>query len=350
LASITRRQRFGRVCYLVRVRLRGHPVRCATFDRLSEARAWAASTEADIRELRHFRVSEAARRTVAELVERYLLEVLPEKAVSTQADQVRQLRWWAGELGRYTLAGCTSAVISEAAHQRLAESSPATANRYLAVLSHAFSVACRQWHWATDNPVLRVAKFREPRGRTRFLSDDERGRLLAACKASAHPWLYPVVVLALSTGMRSAEVMGLTWRRVDLERGRVTLEDTKNGEARAVPISGLALDLLRQHKASRRTDTDLLWPGRRHPPRPIVLRKHWLAAVAAADLRDFRFHDLRHSACAYLLMSGATIPELAEVLGHKTLDMVRRYSHMSEQHAAGVLARMTDYIFPSSED
>jgi integrase len=205
-----------------------------------------------------------------------------------------------------------------------------------------------EWHWINENPVTAVAKFKEPRGRARFLSDDERTRLLEACKASEHPWLYPVVILALSTGMRAGEVMGLTWDRVDLQRGRITLQETKNGEVRVVPLTGLALQLLRQHEATRRDDTELLWPGRRKPPRPIVLRKHWLAALDAAGIQDFRFHDLRHSACAYLLMSGATIPELAEVLGHKTLQMVKRYSHISEQHATGLVERMNSRIFPGT--
>jgi integrase len=212
-------------------------------------------------------------------------------------------------------------------------------------------VAVKEWQWADENPVLKVTKPKEPRGRVRFLSDDERVRLLGACKASQSPWLYPVVVLALSTGMRAQEIMGLTWGRVDLKAGRILLEETKNGERRVVPLTGHVLQLLKEHSKVRQLDTDLLWPGRQDPEKPekprkpISLRRPWLQALQEAGIEDFRFHDLRHSAASYMLMNGATLGQLAEVLGHKTLQMVKRYSHLSESHSAEIIGRMNAAIF-----
>ena len=170
-------------------------------------------------------------------------------------------------------------------------------------------------------------------------------RQLAACEASANSYLFPVVVLALSTGMRASEVMNLEWRDVDLARGWITLRDTKNGERRGVPLAGKALDLLRQHAKVRRLDTPLLWPGKEYSDKSMDLRQPWEKAVNQAAIEDFRFHDLRHSAASYLAMNGASLNEIAAVLGHKTLSMVQRYAHLSESHKASVVAAMNSRIF-----
>jgi integrase len=341
----------GTPSYRVKVRLKGHPSQTATFTRLTDAKKWATQTEAAIRERRFFKTQEAQKHTLGDLVDRYIRDVLPTKPKSRDK-QTQQLTWWKDELGAYALADVTPALIAEV-RDKLAKqptkrgpaTTPATVVRYLAALSHAFTVAVKEWGWIEDNPCRRVTKPKEPRGRVRFLADDERASLLAACQASTNPWLYPVVILALSTGMRAQEIMGLTWGRVDLKAGRILLEETKNGERRAIPLAGHALDLLKEHNKVRRLDTDLLWPSQKDPQKPINLRRPWLEAVEAADIEDFRFHDLRHSAASYMLMNGATLGELAEVLGHKTLAMVRRYSHLSESHARGIVERMNRAVF-----
>jgi integrase len=182
--------------------------------------------------------------------------------------------------------------------------------------------------------------------------------LLKACQASSNPYLYPVVVLALSTGMRQGEIMGLKWEDVDLHQGRVTLHETKNGERRVVPLVGKALELLKEYAKVRRIGTPLLFPGKvktQRPGevatyRPIDLRAPWLAALKKAGIDDFRFHDLRHSTASYLAMNGASLAEIAEVLGHKTLQMVKRYAHLSEAHTAGVVARMNERIFGAARN
>jgi len=216
--------------------------------------------------------------------------------------------------------------------------SPATVNRYLAALSHALSVAVKEWGWLDDSPMRKVRKKTEPKGRVRFLSDDERKRLLDACKTGP-AWLLPVVTVALSTGMRQGEVLGLRWPAVDLERKRLVLHETKNGERRAVPLTGPALTTLRAWSKVRRLDTDLVFPETKG------FHHRWWEALERAKLTDFRFHDLRHTAASYLAMHGATPSEIAEVLGHKTLQMVKRYAHLSDSHVASVMERMNAHVF-----
>lgn len=345
----------GKTSYRVKVRLKGFPVQSATFERLTDARKWAQDIESAIRGGRHFKTSEGKRHTLAQLVDRYIKTVLPTKPKS-QVKQTAQLEWWKQQIGAYALADVTPSLIVQH-RDKLVEGitvrgkprSPATVVRYMAALSHAFSIAVKEWGWIDDSPMRKVSKPRESRGRVRFLSDDERDRLLIACRESSNPYLYPVVVLALSTGMRHGEIMGLTWDDVDLTRGRAILHETKNGERRAVAITGHVLELLKELGKVRRIDSNLLFPSRENrpqkPQKPVDLRTPWEAALKKADIQDFRFHDLRHSAASYLAMNGASLAEIAEVLGHKTLEMVKRYAHLSEGHTARVVESMNKKIF-----
>lgn len=352
MATITKRtDTTGGTSYRVEVRLRGTPRQSATFSRLTDARRWAQATEAAIREGRHFGTVEAKRHTLADLVDRYTREVLPSK--KDGAHQGRQLGWWRRELGVYTLADVTPALIAEARDRLAARvthrgrpTSPATVVRYLAALSHAFTVAVKEWGWVESNPLAKVTKPKEPRGRVRFLSDDERERLLQACRESASPDLYPAVILALSTGARQQEILGLRWGQVDLGRRVATLHETKSGERRVLPLAGPALELLRERSKVRRLDTDLVFPGRGRPGKPVDLRTPFQTALKRAAIVDFHWHDLRHTAASYLAMNGASLAEIAEVLGHKTLAMVKRYAHLSEAHTASVVERMNARFLP----
>jgi len=340
----------GNTTYRVKVRLKGFPAQSATFERLTDARRWAQNTESAIREGRHFKTTEAKRHTLLEAIERYKKTVLPLKPKS-QKDQLVQINWWAEQLGNYTLADVTPSLIAQY-REKLAEGitargklrTPATINRYLAVLSHLFTVATKEWGWVEDNPLRKVTKPKEPRGRVRFLSDDERTRLLAECKDNDNPYLYIVVVLALSTGARRMEILGLSWKDVDLQRGIITLHETKNGDRRILPLVGHALALMSEHSKIRNIHCDLVFPSH-NLKQPMDIRTPWETVLKRAGITNFHFHDLRHSAASYLAMNGASLAEIAEVLGHKTLQMVKRYAHLSEAHTARVVANMNQKIF-----
>lgn len=343
LASIQKRtNKNGTTSYKVEVRLKGFPPQRVTFKRLTDAKKWAKQTESAIEEGRYFKTTEARKHTLGDAIARYKESVLPTKKDSRK--QSSQLHWWDTQLGPYTLADITPALLGEARDKLSKNRSPATVVRYLAALSHVLTVAANEWGWIEDNPMRKVRKPQEPRGRVRHLTDKERERLLEACMRSENSYLLTIVVLALSTGMRQGEILNLNWRDVDFERARITLHETKNNERRVVPLRGKALSLLREHSKVRKLKSELLFPGKRHD-RPIFIRAPWASAVREAGLEDFRFHDLRHSAASYLAMNGASLAEIAEVLGHKTLQMVKRYAHLSEQHTAGVVERMNKAIF-----
>ncbi len=350
-----RTRRDGVVSYRARVRLQGHPEFTQTFAKKTDARDWARDIEAKLKGGKHLPSRDAQRRTVAQLIDRYLQHTLTRKARNRDAGkQGALLGWWKTEIGDLAVANVTPAVVAEARDKLLSGTtkrkkprSPATVNRYLAALSSAFKAAVKEYHWCEANPVAAVAKGAESPGVIRFLDDAERDRLLKACRASQADYLYLLVLLAVTTGARRAELLGLTWQDVDLKRGIATFHRTKNRERRAVPIVGEALELLRARARVRRIDTALVFPG--VAGKPLTVDTAWKAALARAEITGFRFHDLRHTAASYLAMSGATAPEIAAVLGHKTLQMVKRYAHLGEQHTAAVVERMTSKFFGAGQ-
>ena len=345
MATIDKRiMQDGTVVYRVRVRRKGHPQQVASFTKLSDAKKWAQMMEGAIIEGRHFPTTEAKRHTVSDLLERYRNDVLPHKRASTVYNQIYHLRWWEAQLGHYALSEITPALIVEYRDKLARTRENSTVRRYLAVLSHAFSIAVQEWEWLNENPIHKISKPKEPRGRVRFLSEDERQRLLAACRQSRNKYVHIVVVLALSTGGRRGELLNLRWSDINFKRGMLTFRETKNGETRSVPLTGYALDILTQHAQMRHLDTTLVFPNATGK-RPLGIRDAFEGAVKRAGVVNFHCHDTRHTFASYLAMNGASLMEIAEVLGHKTLAMVKRYAHLSEAHTAGVVARMNAAIF-----
>ncbi|MCB2210474.1 site-specific integrase [bacterium] len=356
MAAITKRisPRTGNISYRVQIRMRGYERLEATFGRLVDARDWAKQTESDLKAGRHLEKIEAKKHTLEELIDRYVRDIVPRK--KSGAKQARQLDWWKEHYGKRLLSDINPALVTEArdllkrtgGRVKDAKGRPvseegasnATVNRYLAALSHVFTIASKEWQWVYDNPVLRVSRLKEPRGRVRYLKDGEQERLLEACKASKNPDLYPAVLLALSTGARRMEIWGVRWEQVDFEQELIVLHDTKNQERRVLPIKGRALEMLRERSRVRSLETDLVFPSRKDPKKPMDFRAPWEKALKQAEIENFRWHDLRHSCASYLAMSGATPGEIAAVLGHKTLQMVKRYAHIGEAHTASVVERM----------
>jgi integrase len=345
MATITKRlDAKGKPYYTAQVRLLKQK-ETVTFKRLTDAKKWVQDTESSIREGRYFKTVEAKKHTFSEMIDKYINSALLKYNQKEQAERKSKLLWWKDKLGVYCLADITPPLIVECRDLLGETRKPATVVRYMAALSHTFTFAVNEYGWMQENPSKKVTKPTEPDGRVRFLEDDERERLLIACKESSSDWLYMCVILAMSTGMRKAELMGLKWQDVYLKDGFLILHKTKNGTRRRVPLSGLGLALLREHNKIRRLDTPLLFPSERNPQKPIDLRSAFQYAMVRAEVNEFHWHDLRHCTASYLAMNGASLAEIAEVLGHKTLSMVKRYAHLSDGHVSNVVASMNAKIF-----
>ena len=189
MANIDKRvSQAGVISYRVLIRLKGYPAQSATFRRITDAKRWELQTEAAIREGRYFQVSEAKKHTFNDLVSRYTTEILPSYNEKERQNRQHKLDWWAHVMGDCLLADITPALLTE--HKAKLSQSHATVDKYLKNLSHAFSVAVNDWAWLDSNPVKKVKSPKLPRGRVRFLDDNERARLLTACQASNNQWCW----------------------------------------------------------------------------------------------------------------------------------------------------------------
>ncbi len=339
----------GTIRYTVIIRLKGYPTQTETFRRKSDAKRYIQNTEGAIRNNRHFKTTKAKKYTVADMIDRYLSTV---KLTKVQDGHIGlHLRRWKEEIGYTVLADIDSDTITKIRDKLLNEDvngkprSPTTVIKYMASLSTVFTVAVQDWGWLDDNPMRNIKKPKAARGRVRYLNDDERERLLAACKDSRNKNLYLYVILAISTGMREGELFSLKWQDVYLDGEYLILHETKNDERRRVPVTGHALELLKEYAKERRTDTELLFPSNKDPQKPINVATAWTTARKEANINDFRWHDLRHCTASYLVMDGANLAEIAEILGHKTLQMVKRYAHLSDSHVSNVVSSMNNKIF-----
>ena len=355
MASLTKRiGKHGKVSWKARVREKGYPTQTATFRTKTDAKNWATKIEATISDGTYFPGKRKDKRTLADAIARYEQDELP--LLTDQDSRERHLGWWSAEIGQYSLLQlCNDRDLIQDAKQKLQRQkskgkkrrSPTTIKRYLASLSKLFSCAVH-WGWAESNPVKLIEKPKEPAGRVRYLSNHERTALLAATSESDDPYLHTVVMIALCTGARLGEILGLPWADVSTKRKTVTFRKTKNKDTRTVPITEQVIDRLKAQAKVRLIDCELVFP-RYDGVRPKSIRAAWDSAIAEAEIKDFRFHDLRHTAASYLAMSGASPSELAAILGHRTLLMVSRYAHVGEQHTASILKKMTSKFLVDSK-
>lgn len=336
MATIQKRpQKNGTIRYRVMIRQSdGFPPVSKTFPTKQEAKDWSKQEEARRRQGYGPSDQMKGKQTLADLIDRYTTVILPTKPKDAR-NMKRHLEWWRDKIGKYGVAKISPDLIAQC-RQELAEGttskktkrSPATVNRYLASLSTVMTYGVRECGWIIDNPCLRVAKFNESKGRDRIVSRDEFPRLLEECKNSRNEHLLPIVLLAITTGMRRGEIVGLTWDCIDLDRQIINLKETKNGRPRTVSIVGQSLNLLRSHYSKRNHDTPFVFPAKKRFGK-ISIRKAWDEAVKRAGIKNLRLHDLRHTFCTYASESGASNMELATAMGHQTLQMLQRYTHMN---------------------
>lgn len=345
MGSIRQRKlKEGNVRYQAEVRLKGHPILTAMFDRKTDAKNWIQKVEADIRAGRHHLYDQSMRHTFKEAVERYF------KEQTVSVVKRGHLFWWQKELGHLYLQDIRPAVISEKKQKLLTEPNHkgvvrgnSTCNRYLATLSHLISICAKQWEWMSENPIRKISREKEPRERTRFLSDDERSKLLETCRQSDNPYLFAFTVLLLSSGCRYNEIRCLKWTDVDLFQGKITITKSKNTDMRSIPIRGLALDLLRE-LAAKSSSIGYIFPSP-NKSKPLELRRAFRTAIKRAGLRNFRGHDCRHSYATAMLAQGLSLGEIGHLLGHRSVSMTRRYAHLVESRSIDAVSKMSESIF-----
>lgn len=318
--------------------------------------------------------------TFAELAERYLPFVQTQRAYTSKKVFVDAL---SREFGAVKLCNFTLAMLEGYQSRRLSEPrppvkeggeprppvKPACVNRHLATLKHMFTKAV-DWEMVSEDVAKRVRKVKlspENNRRLRYLSAEECNHLLAVCDKH----LKPIVTLALNTGCRRGEILGLKWENVDMKHGFIHLTETKSGKRREIPMNGTVLETLRG--IVRRLDVPWVFvstvtPKRKSLPKPggstleqsttphrekepagryQDIKRSFATACRKAGIRDFHFHDLRHTFASQLVMAGVDITTVSRLLGHASLTMTLRYSHLAPDHlksAVDVLSRLHDSL------
>ncbi|VVD95359.1 Tyrosine recombinase XerC [Pandoraea morbifera] len=317
------------------IRRVGWPTTAKTFRTKRDAEDWARRTEDEMVRGVFIQRAPSERTTIASALERYVKEIVPTKKASTQRREQARVATLLSAFGKYSLAAVTPDLIGKFRDQRLAEGKANNTVRLdLALLGHLFTVAIKEWHIGlTYNPVANVRKPSPGEGRDRRINHDEQTRLLATIDKHSNPMMGQIVRIAIETGMRQSEILGIRRSQVDLVRRVVRLLDTKNDTARTVPLNKQATIVFAQALACpiRPIDTDLLFfgePGKDGKRRPYQFTKAWNIIKKGVGLSDLRFHDLRHEAVSRLIEMGLSDQEAAAISGHKSMQMLRRYTHL----------------------
>lgn len=335
--------------FLVRVRVHGYPPLSKTFNDRRAAASWAAQAEDDVRR-GVYEFSRVDVPTLAKALHKYGKAITPSKRGADKETYVL------AALARLAIAQRPLDQIQAAEIARLRDEwlkalAPATVQRRMALLSHLFNTAIKEWGYSITNPLLHVTKPRVANQRTRTLSADELNCILAS---APNETIKNISRLAWHTAARLGELVSLQWQDVDMNASTMTFPLTKNGSARTVPLVPAARALL----ASLQPKTPPQSTGPVFATSSGSMTKAWTAAVKkarkayeancakqgalpdAAWLADAHFHDLRHSAVTRLAEHGLSTLELAAISGHKSLSMLGRYTHIKAETLATKLARL----------
>ena len=303
----------------------------------AEAMRWANAMQRELVLNATDSYEQFTQRTFEDLVERYRREELARLKPSSQLQIDFTLRRWTRYVSPTTRLSELTAERLMSVKGLLVEYKPTYANNMLSRLGRVLAVAVT-WGWLPTNPMQRVRRIKEGVRPYRVLTEPERQRLFFFARKSSCAALLPLIIVALSAGPRKTELRKLTWNDYDAENNRLYLRETKNGEPRALPLFGQARQVVAELYRSRTPHSRYIFLGKRGGP--VNVDYHWALVRDQAGLVGFRFHDLRHSCASFLAMEGATTQEIAEVLGHKTLAMVKRYAHLTRGHTDNVVEAM----------
>jgi integrase len=309
----------------VQIRKKGYPTQTRTFSSDAEARNWATIIESEMVRGVFVSRTEAENTLVKEVLQRFAAEVLPTKR-SEQSDKSR-IKTLMEVFGDYRLASLTSSQVAKFRDQRLKVVGPQSVIHEINLLNRVLKTATMDWGIALPGglPTAQVRKPAKPRGRDRRVTKEEIAKILEITGSSE---LRTVVTLAVETGMRRSELASLAWEDIDLKKQTAHLPKTKTDVPRTVPLSKAAIKALKNFG----TKAD----GRVFELQAASMSQAFDRACEPhrANISELRFHDLRHEATSRLFEKGLNVMEVAAITGHKTLDMLKRYTHLRAEDLA----------------
>lgn len=316
------------------VRRRGMKPRAKSFDSKAEAEKWARELESQVDRFGaapDTKILETT--TLGDLLKRYKLEVSPTKRGCVQEIQRIDVLE-RHEIAHRTLVGLSQPDIASFRDERLSSVAPSTAVREMAILSHVIEVAMRDWGFPLSRNVVKLVRRPIIRNeRKRRLEGDEEQRLLDGCDGGKIAFMKTLLIVAIETGMRRGEILGLKWNDISHNRRVITLELTKNGSGREVPMSQRAFDALSWWKENAPVDEATIFPIA-----PGSFEQVWRRLLKRTQIAGLRFHDLRHEGVSRLFERGLNVIEVSSISGHRELRTLKRYTHLS---ADNLVARLS---------
>lgn len=307
----------------VQIRRYGVKPETKTFPTRDEAKIWARLIESEIDRGIYVSRYEAEHVTFSELVHRYQKEVTPHKKSALR--EVSRLKCLDKFFGEFALARINSEMVARFRDKRLSLNlSGATVVKDLNTLSHIIDTAIKEWGFYLHlNPVKNIRKPRVNNSRSRRLSYEEEIILLAKCREHSL-MMESLVILAIETAMRLGEIINLKWNDIDITNRIVNIYETKNGEMRKIPLSNVSINTLKT--LTKRLGSDkVFWKWKT----VSSFESSWQRLLAKSEIQNFRFHDLRHEATSRLFEKNLNMLEVSTITGHKTLQMLKRYTHLS---------------------
>jgi integrase len=293
------------------------------------AEAILAKIKVQIAEGRFFERREEQERTFREMMDRYLKERAVLKAPKSHQRDQQALHHLLPMFGDKCLAQITPKLLAGyKAQRRVERAAPATINKELQLVRHAFNLAMREWEWCRENPMHRVSMEPVRNEIDRWLTDQEEQLLMAA----SSPWLREIITFALHTGMRQGEILNLQWQDVDFARGVLMVMKSKNGTRRIIPLNARVYELLAGKQAATGASRGPVFKtpcGNELKVRYLV--REFCEARDRAGIPDFRFHDMRHTFATRLVQRNVDLYKVQRLLGHKTGLMTQRYAHHSPE-------------------
>jgi len=283
------------------------------------AEKYKAEIEAKIFKGQFFGVKEVSVPTLREFVENVYLKY--ERTHKAPGTQRRNKHFYKNLLNVFGDEKLSDITLEKVEHYLNSRGKIAAANREISLLRAILNYAVRL-KIIPYNPIKGVKLLKESPGRVRYLTQDEFVKLVEA----APPHLKPIIQVATFTGLRKSDLLKLKWSDIDFENKRIKVHVTKTNEIRFIPMNDLVVEIL--NNLPKDSEYVFTYKGKRIKD----IKRAFTTACIRAGIRDLKFHDLRHTFASWLVMSGVDLRTVAELMGHKTLRMVQRYSHLSPGH------------------
>ena len=327
------------------IRRKGYNDTSKTFRSKRDAEDWARRTEDEMVRGVYIQRAPAEQTLLTTAIDRYIKEISSLKSEKTQRGEKSKASILKQYLGQRSLVTITADVVADFRDKRLSEGkSKNTVRLELALLSHLFTIAIKEWRLGLIyNPVNNIRKPSvKDSERDRILTPEEESRLLKITDEYSNPMLGWIVRIALNTGMRLSEITSLDCNNVNLKNRTVVICQTKNGETRTVPLNK---EVTRVFKLAlkdplRPQNCGLLFfgnPGKDEKRHPYIFNKAWGVILQKAKIENFTFHDLRHCAVTNLIKLDLTDQEVASISGHKSMQMLKRYTHLRAENLVNKL-------------